>query len=198
MPDMPESPDPDDTASSMSALLARIRSHGDRAAFAALFRAYAPRLARFFGSAGADAARADELIQETMLRVWRGAATYDPARGTADTWVFRIARNVRVDLWHKERRPVIDPDDPVLVPALGPDAPPSPEDAAAHRQQGRRLHAALASLPDEQAEVLRRMYLHGHGPDAIAADLGLPVGTVKSRARLAFQRLRRTLDATEE
>ncbi len=179
-----------------SALLLRIAQHRDRDAFSALFRAYAPRIKGFYMRAGIAAERADELVQEAMLRVWRGAASFDMNRGTADTWIFRIARNVRIDMWHKERHFTVDPRDPALVSDVASDAA-SPEDAAVQRQGDRQLHAALAQLPKEQASVLRGVYFCGKSTSTLAEEQQVPQGTIKSRLRLAYRHLRTTLGYSE-
>ncbi len=106
----------------VSDLLAAIGERRDRAAFADLFALYAPRLGAFFRSLGADAGKAEELVQEVMLTIWHRAEHYDPGQGSANTWIFTVARNKRIDAFRRERRPEVDPNDPMLVP----DSEPSP------------------------------------------------------------------------
>ena len=158
----------------------------DRAAFARLFAAFAPRIKAYLLRQGADRATADELVQEVMMLVWRRAETFDPAQANAATWVFTIARNKRIDALRRERRPEIDAQDPALVP--------EPAESADHRievaQSGARLRKALADLPPEQAELLRQAYYEGKPHNRIAEESGIPLGTVKSRIRLALGRLR--------
>ena len=120
----------------------------DRAAFATLFGHFAPRLKAYIRRCGLEEARAEELAQEVMLIVWRRAALYDPAQASASTWIFTIARNKRIDELRRERRPEIDPDDPALVP----DADPVADLVIAQNEVGRRLHAAVETLPEEQAD----------------------------------------------
>jgi RNA polymerase sigma-70 factor (ECF subfamily) len=161
----------------------------DRAAFARLFAHFAPRLKAYLARLGADAATADELVQEVMLLVWRRADTFDPTQANANTWVFAIARNKRIDGIRRERRPEIDPEDPALVPAR----PEAADDLVASRQDGIRLRAALEGLPPEQAALLREAYYEDKPHSQIAEESGLPLGTVKSRIRLALVRLRNSL-----
>lgn len=169
-------------------LLAVGRSQ-DRAAFAALFRHYGPRIKSFLNARGASAGAADEVTQEIMLAVWRRAASFDPARGSASTWIFTVARNGFIDSLRRERRPELEPDDPALVPALVP-AAESQEAAFVAGEDQRRLAEALGTLPPEQAGVLDQVYFHGRSLPEVAEDQKVPLGTVKTRVRLALQRLR--------
>jgi RNA polymerase sigma-70 factor, ECF subfamily len=171
-------------------LIARVAQHQDRAAFAALFGHFAPRVKAYLMRLGADDGGAEELAQEVMLVVWRRAASFDPALAAVGTWVFTIARNKRIDRLRRERRPEIDPDDPALAPdpAVGADMA---LDAA---ETGDRLRDAIGALPDEQAQLLRMAYFEDKSHRAIAAETRLPLGTVKSRIRLALGRLRTVLE----
>jgi RNA polymerase sigma factor (sigma-70 family) len=171
-------------------LIARVARHQDRAAFAALFDHFAPRVKAYLMRLGADDGGAEELAQEVLLAVWRRAASFNPALASVGTWVFTIARNKRIDRLRRERRPELDPDDPALVPdpAVGADV------ALDHAQTGGRLRAAIGSLPEEQAQLLRMAYFEDKSHRAIAAETRLPLGTVKSRIRLALIRLRAALE----
>jgi RNA polymerase sigma factor (sigma-70 family) len=161
----------------------------DRSAFAELFREFAPSVKRYVMSAGISGAQADELAQEILLTVWRRADTYDPARASAATWIFAIARNRRIDALRRERHPEVDLADPVLVPAAEP-APDAGIDPARSRET---LLGALAELPEEQAKILHSAYFEDKSLATIAGDEAVPLGTVKSRVRLAMQRLRASL-----
>lgn len=186
---MQDPPPPTTAALSPDDLLLAVGRARDRTAFAALFDHFAPRLKAYLRRLGADAAAAEELVQEVMLLVWRRAETFDPAQASAGTWVFTIARNRRIDALRREQRPEIDPDDPALVPD-----PVEPADRALETAQAAgRLRAALKDLPTEQAELLRMAYFEDKPHSAIAAERGLPLGTVKSRLRLALDRLRKVL-----
>ena len=166
--------------------VARQRS---RTAFAARFAHFAPRLKSYLMRLGAEAGQDEELVQDVMLQVWHRAETFDPAQANASTWVFTIARNKRIDAIRRERRPEIDLSDPALVP--------EPVEAADRTletgQENARLNAAIGSLPNEQAELLRLAYYEDKPHSTISAERGIPLGTVKSRLRLAVDRLRRLL-----
>jgi RNA polymerase sigma-70 factor (ECF subfamily) len=130
--------------------------------------------------------RAEELVQDVMLTIWQEAHSFDPARASADAWIFTIARNRRIDLLRRERRPM-----PARDTALAASA--SAESEVETAQRGARLVRAMSELPGSQADVLRRMYFEDKSLSDIASESGLPLGTVKSRARLALARLRTVL-----
>ncbi|MBR0672446.1 sigma-70 family RNA polymerase sigma factor [Neoroseomonas soli] len=171
------------------ALLAAIATRGDREAFAALFGHFAPRVKGYLLRLGLPNAQAEELAQETMLTVWRRAEQFDPASGAAAAWIFTIARNLRIDAVRRDR----------LAPRLELTAeertPPPPADAVIQSaQHTERVRAALARLPAEQAEVVRLSFYDDRPHAEIERALGIPLGTVKSRLRLAMTRLRTLLD----
>jgi RNA polymerase sigma-70 factor (ECF subfamily) len=176
-------------AAGFETMIQAIARDRDRAAFAALFRHFGARIKAYLLRQGCDAATAEELVQETMVSVWRRADSFDPALAGASTWVFTIARNKRIDRLRRERRPELDPDDPSLA---GDEA--GVEAAAIGRQGSERLRRAVSRLPQEQAELIRLAFFEDNPHSAIAARLGLPLGTVKSRLRLALARLRRVVE----
>ncbi|MDQ0466993.1 RNA polymerase sigma-70 factor (ECF subfamily) [Caulobacter ginsengisoli] len=164
----------------------RIAVNGDRAAFRALFEHFAPRLKGYLIRLGLESGRAEELAQEVMVTVWRKAATFDRAQGSVATWVFRIARNRRIDLFRRDRTAQLDEHDPALAPVA--EAPP---DAALDADQRQiRVAQALAELPPEQRELVRAHFYEDLTHSEIAERTGLALGTVKSRLRLAFGKLR--------
>ena len=173
-----------------------VAASADRRAFAALFRHFAPRLNGFLLRGGTDPALAEELVQETMVALWRRAGSYDPQRAQLSTWIFTIARNLRID--HHRRAAGIatqagdDDWDAEQHPA---DAHLAPDAALAAAQRERAVRLALAELPPEQARVLQLSFFEEHAHSRIAQDLGIPLGTVKSRIRLAMTQLRRILDS---
>lgn len=178
-----------ETAPSPEDLLLSVGREQDKTAFAALFSHFAPRVKAYLRRLGCDGSQAEELAQEVMLLVWRRAETFDPAQATAATWIFTIARNRRIDAIRREQRPEIDPDDPALVPD-----PIEPADRRVEiRQSNQRLRAALKDLPPEQAELLRMAYFEDKPHSLISSEQGIPLGTVKSRLRLAMERLRKVL-----
>lgn len=173
----------------LDALVVRVGKERDRAAFANLFDFFAPRLKTFLQRQGAEEALAEDLVQETMLTLWRRADSFDPAQASASTWVFTIARNKRIDRYRRESRPDLDPYEPLLQPDQV-----APDDALTQKEQGRRVKRAIAGLPPEQAELVRMAYYGDKVQRAIAEETGVALGTVKSRLRLAMKRLRRALD----
>lgn len=168
------------------ALVEAIAANGDRAAFARLFGHYAPRLKAYLMRLGTDAATAEEVVQEVMLTVWRKAASFDRRQASAGTWIFTIARNRRIDRLRRERRPEFDPHDPALVP----DGPADADQTVWTGQIEERMREAIESLPPEQSDLIRRAYFGDQSHREIAETSGIPLGTVKSRIRLAMQRLR--------
>ena len=172
-----------------AAELMRLRGGGDQQAFARLYRHFAPRLRAFLIRSGSTPEAAEDCVQEAMASIWRKAHLFDPGRASAATWIFTIARNRRIDLVRRDRRPP-----PEELP-WGPEADPAPAEAVALRQEGARLAVALRSLPDTQRSMVERAYWAELSHSEIAAETGLPLGTVKSRLRLALGRLRSEMDA---
>jgi len=171
-----------------------VAESADRPAFAALFRHFAPRIKGFLARGGANEALAEELAQETMVVMWRRAASFDPARARLSTWLYTIARNLRID--HHRRSagvPVETPDDwdPEQQPA---DAHLTADELLHVAQREQHVRRALAELPPEQAQVLRLSFFDEQPHGRIAQELGIPLGTVKSRIRLAVTQLRRILE----
>lgn len=158
----------------------------DRAAFQALFGHFAPRVKAYLMRLGAPASQAEDLAQEAMLSLWRKAHLFDPAKASAGTWVFTIARNLRIDAIRREKRPELDPADPMLTPDAGPDA----EEGLAAAEREVRLRAALGTLPPDQIRVVELSFFADKPHSQIAAELAIPLGTVKSRLRLAMLRLK--------
>jgi RNA polymerase sigma-70 factor (ECF subfamily) len=176
-------------ADRFAGLIGAIAQRGDREAFATLFGHFAPRVKSYMLRLGASAEAAEELAQETLLILWRRAGAFDPARAAPSTWIFTIARNLRIDLARRASRSAApsDPSD-AAEPALAPDA------VLAALQSGARIGRAVADLPADQAEVVRLAFYSDKPHAQIAQDLGLPLGTVKSRLRLAIGRLRVALE----
>ena len=168
-----------------AALIVAIARTADRGAFARLFEHVAPRVKSYMLRLGAQPEAAEELAQEALLTVWRKAALFDPVRAGASTWIFAIARNLRIDAIRRERRPRIE-DDPTDLPEA---EVPADAVVAAQERDG-RLREAMAELPGDQAEVVRLSFFQDKPHSEIARDLNLPLGTVKSRLRLALARLR--------
>jgi RNA polymerase sigma factor (sigma-70 family) len=165
----------------------RIRDHKDQNAFAELFRHFAPRIKAFLMKSGSDAAVAEECAQEVMATLWRKAHMFDPTRASVATWIFTIARNQRIDAFRKQRRP--EPEELTW----GPEAEPEQEEVLTLQQESRQLHQALQDLPDVQRDLIERAYFGDLSHSEIAKITGLPLGTIKSRIRLALERLRHSM-----
>ena len=177
-------------ALALDALLRRVAQSRDRAAFSALFDHFAPRIKSYLMRLGAPAAQAEDLAQEAMLSLWRKAHLFDPAKASAATWLFTIARNLRIDAIRREKRPELDPQD--FMPEAGPDA----DDAITLAGDEARLREALKDLPPDQAAVIQQSFFADKPHSQIADELGIPLGTVKSRLRLAMVRLKSALGET--
>lgn len=178
-----------DKVPDMRELLREVGERRDIEAYETLFRHFAPRVKAYMARMGGDSQLAEELMQETMILVWNKAERFDPSKGAASTWIFTIARNLRIDAFRREKRPDFDPNDPAFVP----DDVALPDADYNAREASEQLHQAIAALPDEQASLLKLSFFEDHSQSAIAARLNLPLGTVKSRMRLAFDKLRAAL-----
>jgi RNA polymerase sigma-70 factor (ECF subfamily) len=161
----------------------------DRAAFARLFDHFAPRVKGYIRRLGASDQKAEDIVQEVMITVWRRAGLYDAGQASVSTWIFTIARNKRIDDLRRERHPEIDPSDPALVA----DPLPAADHLLALEDMARLLRDAVRALPEDQALVLHKNFFEDKPHGVIAQELDLPLGTVKSRARLALAKLRQVV-----
>ncbi|WP_050605052.1 sigma-70 family RNA polymerase sigma factor [Ruegeria sp. 6PALISEP08] len=166
----------------------RIRDAQDQSAFAELFQHFAPRIKGFLMKSGSDATMAEECAQEVMATLWHKAHLFDPTRATVATWVFTIARNKRIDVLRKQRRP--EPEEL----GWGPEAEPDQEDVIALQQETAQLRTAMLALPEAQRELIEKAYFGDMSHGEIASQTGLPLGTIKSRIRLALDRLRHAMN----
>ncbi len=170
-------------------LLTRIAVQRDRDAFGRLFQLVAPQVKGMLVRQGADHGTAEEIVQDTFLTVWRKAELFVASRGSAITWIYTIARNLRIDRLRRE----------VPWQELGEDHleqasnEPLQDDQLAAGQIQVRLRAVLDTLPAEQGEVVALAYTEGLAHGEIAERLGIPLGTVKSRMRLAYQKIKDSL-----
>jgi RNA polymerase sigma factor (sigma-70 family) len=171
-------------------LLLRVAQTRDRAAFAALFAHFAPRMKSYLMRLGTPPGQAEDLAQEAMLTLWRKAALFDPARASASTWMFTIARNLRIDAARRERRIQFGPDD------LAPEPETAADTGLETQESENALRQAMRVLPPDQNEIVMQFYFSDKPHSQIAADLGIPLGTVKSRLRLALARLRAAMGQT--
>jgi RNA polymerase sigma-70 factor (ECF subfamily) len=175
----------------MSDLLSRIATERSDDAFRALFDHYGPRLKAFMMRQGADPATAEELAQEALLTVWRKASLYSPEKGNPTTWIYTIARNLRIDRLRREFawQELTDEQASSI-----PSEDMAPDETIAQRQREDRVRAALDALPQEQRDIVVLGFIDGLSHSEIASRLSLPLGTVKSRMRLAYQKIRDGLE----
>ena len=193
-------------AATLAGHLVAVGRRRDRTAVAVLFAHFAPRVKTYLLRLGMTEARAEELAQETMLMVWRKAALFDPGRAAASTWVFAVARNLHTDALRHERSWAarvgeaggeLPPGAAVEAAAAVPDAAPGAEETLATARREACLRDALRALPEEQARVLELAYFGNRSHTGIGRELGVPLGTVKGRLRLALGRLRAALGGEE-
>lgn len=176
-----------DEANKWSRDLEAVGKSQDTASFERLFNEFAPRIKAFLIKSGSDHASAEEHAQEAMATVWRKAHMFDPSRASAATWMFTIARNKKIDAIRKQRRP--EPEDI----GWGPEHEPDQEDVIGLQQESKKLGNAIAQLPAKQRLLLERAYFADMSHSEIADVTGLPLGTIKSRIRLALERLRHSM-----
>jgi RNA polymerase sigma-70 factor (ECF subfamily) len=182
----------------MAEMLVRIAENRDREAYQAVFLHFAPRVKGFLIRKGADTALAEELMQDTMLAVWTKAALFRPGRGSASTWIFTIARNLRIDRMRRESIQHFDDVDSLEIAEDDVNAGTTvvaQDEAVIAGQERRLVAAALRELPADQAEVVRLSFVEDLSQSDIAEKLGVPLGTVKSRMRLAYVKLRQALES---
>jgi RNA polymerase sigma-70 factor (ECF subfamily) len=173
----------------LSSLIEALAINRDRAAFAVLFDHFAPRIKGFLMRGNLPAGAAEDLAQETLLTVWRKAHQFDSSRASASAWVFAIARNLRIDGARRESRAMLldfEMSEESASPTL-------PDDDILVGQRDQQVRAALAQLSGEQTRVVQLSFFEGKPHADIADELKIPLGTVKSRLRLAMKRLRELL-----
>ena len=167
-----------------------IAANKSREAFSELFAYFAPRVKSYLLRLGANDGLAEELAQEVMVSVWRKAEQYDRKQASVSTWIFRIARNKRIDAHRRSNKPDLEPSEPSLQP---PEIQ-TPEILTGRGQEQEIVRAALDELPPEQYQLLHAAFYEGLSHSEIAKHYNIPLGTVKSRIRLAFNRLRGALE----
>jgi RNA polymerase sigma-70 factor (ECF subfamily) len=181
-------------ATEHATLFAAVAAHRDRTAFAVLFDYYGPRLNAYLMRLGCDRAAAEEIAQDVMVSLWRKAHLFEPSKSSLATWLYRIARNRRIDLLRRDRVDYVDPDNFALdIPdESGVDA----DRLLDSQSRDDFLRGAMKQLPSEQLQLVQMAFFESLSHSEIAEKTGLPLGTVKSRIRLAFTRLRRALEAS--
>ena len=171
-------------------LVMAVATKRDRTAFARLFDFYAPRVYAYLLRLRLEPGVADELTQDVMTTLWQKAELFDRTKSSVGTWLFRIAHNRRIDVHRRSREDAV----PEPRPTDTPDPSPAPDDSLDMSQREASIRAALRLLPEEQLDLIRLAFFEGLSHGDIASQTGLPLGTVKSRLRLAFSRLRQALE----
>jgi RNA polymerase sigma-70 factor, ECF subfamily len=173
---------------SYQVLILAIAARRDRAAFEALFTQVTPRLKSYLLKTGVTVGAAEEMVQEVMLTVWHKAGQFDPVRANAEAWIFGIARNLRIDLLRRGRlaAPLRDPSDATT-------SLPLPDAIVAAERSARAVRQAIAALPPDQLQILHLAFFEDLSHGEIQRRLNLPLGTIKSRLRLAMSKLRLAL-----
>jgi RNA polymerase sigma-70 factor, ECF subfamily len=170
-------------------LLVLVATRQDRTAYAEIFGYYAPRVKSYLMRLGADNAQAEEIAQDVMVTVWRKASLFDRRQASVSTWIFRVARNRRIDVFRRTKRPELDPEEQMILPA----GVAAPEERVEAAETEARVREAMKDLPPEQLELLKLAFYDGLSHREIADKLDVPLGTVKSRIRLAFAKMKTRL-----
>ncbi|MFK7793523.1 MAG: sigma-70 family RNA polymerase sigma factor [Devosiaceae bacterium] len=198
---MPRTPHPDTRTDAAKAesqrhadWLEAVAERQDRAAYAQLFSHFGPRVKAYLMRLGADEPMAEEVAQDVMVTVWRKAGLFDRSKSSAATWLFRIARNRRIDVLRRKQAINVDTDTLVIED----ENLPNPNETLDEDKRQGRIREALAKLPQQQLQLVELAFYTELSHSQIAEETGLPLGTVKSRIRLAFGRLRRILEEDDE
>ena len=167
-----------------------IGKNQDKLAFNSIFRYFAPRLKSFLVKAGSTDSQAEEVIQEVMIAVWTKSSTYDSSKSSVSTWIYTIARNKRIDKIRKEKRHYLSESDEGLeIPV---DSTQEKEIFAS--QVSNSLKKYMTNLPEEQSKLLKLSYFYNKTHADISEELKIPLGTVKSRIRLALTKMRHLVE----
>ena len=176
----------------LTTLINLIATRKDKTAFSSLFKLVGPRIKGYLMKLGSNDIAAEDLLQEVMLTVWRKSETFDRNKAAVSTWLFTIARNKRIDMLRKEIRPQLDPNDPMLTP----NQEDSADNIYGSKQESIKITDAIKMLPEEQSKLIKMTYYEDKSHSIIAKELKMPLGTVKSRIRLASTRLKKLLEGT--
>lgn len=180
------------SAEHWATLVEAVARRRDRQAFTEIFDYFTPRLEAYLARLGLDSGAAEEIAQDVMITLWRKAELFDPVKSSLATWLYRIARNRRIDLARRDRTDYVDPQSPQML-EIAADGRIDAELDGQLRDDA--VRARIGELPAEQGDLVRLAFYEGLSHSQIAERTGLPLGTVKSRLRLAFTRLRRALEA---
>ena len=178
------------TEDELVSFLRDIGENQDKVAFSNTFRYFAPRLKSYFVKIGSTESQAEEIIQEVMIAVWTKSSTYNREKSSVSTWIYTIAKNKRIDKIRKDKKHnTVDSDESLEIPV-----PSKQEQQILSTEVAEKIQHSLKFLPDEQAELLKLSYFYEKTHSDIAKDLSLPLGTVKSRIRLALSKMRNLVE----
>jgi RNA polymerase sigma-70 factor (ECF subfamily) len=167
-----------------------IGENQDKLAFSNIFKYFAPRLKSYFVKIGCTETQAEEIIQEVMIAVWTKSNTYNKEKSSVSTWIYTIAKNKRIDKIRKEKKHnTVESDESLEIPV-----PSKQEQQILSTEVSEKIRHSLKFLPIEQAELLKLSYFYEKTHSDIAKDLSLPLGTVKSRIRLALSKMRNLVE----
>lgn len=169
--------------------LGNVAGSRDRDAFEKLYGQYAPRIKNYMIRHGADVAMADDLAQETMVQIWRKAAQYDSAKATPAAWIFRVARNLQIDKLRRRKLHEVE----LTAEADRPDEGVGAHERMTEIPDADKLRELVETLPNKQMDVIHLAFFEGLSHSEIGERLSIPLGTVKSRLRLAFGKLKMAL-----
>jgi RNA polymerase sigma factor (sigma-70 family) len=173
-------------------LMRAVAERRDRAAFTEIFDYFTPRLEAYLIRLGLDPGASEEIAQDVMITLWRKADLFDPQKSSLATWLYRVARNRRIDLSRRSRTDYVDPQSPTILDIAEEKRIDAEMDG---QQRDDIVRGLIADLPVEQKDLVMLAFYEGLSHSQIAERTNLPLGTVKSRLRLAFTRLRRSLEA---
>ena len=166
--------------------LNQVAINQDKASFKKIFDYFGPRLKSFLMSSGADETVAEEVIQETMAIIWTKADYYDPKLASPSTWIYTIARNKKIDILRKSRKAILENIDTAILPPVEPKL----EEDVDHDQRFEIVNKYLNDLPKEQLDLLKMNFIEEKSHGEIAEITKIPLGTIKSRIRLAMEKIR--------
>ena len=178
------------TANPFVAAILNIAESQDNGSFKKIFEYFSPRLKSFLMKSGAEESIAEEIIQETMTIIWTKADYYDPKVASPSTWIYTIARNKKIDILRKSRKAILEDIETAVLPAVEPKT----EENIEHDQKFDLIAQQLDSLPKDQLDLLKMNFFEEKSHGEISELTGIPLGTVKSRIRLALEKIRGKLD----
>ena len=178
------------TANPFVAAILNIAESQDISSFKKIFEYFSPRLKSFLMKSGAEENIAEEIIQETMTIIWTKADYYDPKVASPSTWIYTIARNKKIDILRKSRKAILEDIETAVLPAVEPKT----EENIEHDQKFDMIAQHLDALPKDQLNLLKMNFFEEKSHGEISELTGIPLGTVKSRIRLALEKIRGKLD----